>query len=33
MPFEMTAPQSKTIDSKGRVLVIDDEVDIRTESQ
>jgi DNA-binding NtrC family response regulator len=29
MPFEMTAPQSKTIDSKGRVLVIDDEVDIR----
>ncbi len=25
----MTAPLSKTIDSKGRMLVIDDEVDIR----
>src|SRR5579862_214847 len=29
MLLRMTPPQSKTIDSKGRVLVIDDEVEIR----
>ena len=29
MPLEMTVPFTKTIESKGKVLVIDDEADIR----
>jgi DNA-binding NtrC family response regulator len=29
MPPEMSAPQSETIETKGRILVVDDELDIR----
>src|SRR5512142_2410208 len=29
MPLEMSAPRSSPVESKGRILVVDDELDIR----